>query len=323
MLDNLQNKTNKQPFVLAFDFGGTKMAIATATSQSDIIHRIEISTVECRDGKTALSKAIEAGQELVRKTRVAIGGELVSIGAATMGITRPDKVDMAPNVPGWAELHIEQSMSQAFPGIPIQIDNDVKVAALAEVNRGALKDINVGMYLNLGTGIAITYTFNGKVLHGYHGASGEIAYCLRSKNELCGVREEVAPLEELVGGKSIGILASQYFGVDMTAGDLFGRARTDSKYMAFVEEILQELAFHLTNVIIAWDPETVVFGGGLTRASDIIIPYITKYVEKFVPYPPKLKLAHFLRDAGLYGAVELALTDIKSKQESLVNLGAH
>ncbi|KUO95354.1 ROK family protein [Ferroacidibacillus organovorans] len=293
-------------FVLAFDFGGTKIAIATATLDGELLHRTNLDTALCGDGKNVLQQAILAGQELVLKTAAPTRGSLVGVGVATMGITLKDRVLMAPNVPGWAELCMEEAFQNAFPGVAVQIDNDVKAAALAELKKGALQGVDFGLFVNLGTGIALAYTLDGKVLQGAHGASGEIAYNMLSKFEPSGARDDTAPLEEFAGGRSIGERASRHFGEKMSAGDLFRKAQTDDKAKSFVEETLQEIAFHLTNVMIAWDPSVVVFGGGLMGAGDLILPYLSGYTERFVPFPPELKLAHFRRDAGLYGAIELA-----------------
>jgi glucokinase len=294
-------------FILAFDFGGTKMAIATATPEREIIERVEISTVECGDGPTALHKAMLAGQVLVEQTKQEYGGELSGVGVATMGITLPDRVAMSPNVPGWDKLQIPQSMQTMFPGVPIRIDNDVKAAALAEVRRGALQGKDYGIYLNMGTGIAMALTLGDRVLQGHNGASGEMAYFLRSTEEKVGFHEGVAPFEEHCGGKGIADRASRHFGEPMTTKQLHARAASDEIARRFLEETYQEIAFHLTNVIISWDPEIVVFGGGMAAGNDDILPYIRQRVEQFVPYPPELVLAHFDRDAGLYGAIELAL----------------
>jgi glucokinase len=294
-------------FVLAFDFGGTKMAIATATLDGEIIGREELSTTEFHDGATALHKAILAGQALVKQTAMKQSGRLAGVGVATMGITLSDRVAMSPNVPGWEDLKIGSSMQDAFPGVPIHIDNDVKAAALAEVRKGALQGKDYGIYVNMGTGISIALTLGDRVLQGHNGASGEVAYLMRTKDECLGIRDGVAPFEEHSGGKAIGERASGHFGVTLTAKDLFAYAATDESVSRFIEETLEEIAFQLTNVIITWDPEIVVFGGGMAAGNQIFLPYIQKSVERFVPFPPLLALAHFDRDAGLYGAIELAL----------------
>ncbi|WP_026692764.1 ROK family protein [Peribacillus kribbensis] len=307
MSNNNYSNDQQEGFVLAFDFGGTKMAIATATYSREIIERIEVSTVECGDGETALNRAIQAGAELVQKTKVSFGGMLERIGIASLGVTFTDRVAMAPNISGWENLKIEQKMKEAFPGTPIHIDNDVKAAALAELRRGALKEKRVGLFVNFGTGISAAFTMDNRVLQGHNGAAGEIAYLLRKKDEQQGFKEDVAPFEEFAGGKAIGERSSAYFGTEMTAKDLFVRARKEEPARKFLEEILQEIAFHITNLMISWDPEIVVFGGGLIGASDVILPFIEKYAKQFVPFPPQLAIAHFNRDAGLYGAIELAM----------------
>jgi glucokinase len=301
-------------FVLAFDFGGTKMAIATASLDKHILARTEISTVACRDGHTALTKAICAGVNLVEQTQKGTGGCLVGIGVSTMGITRDDRVDMAPNVPGWADLRIKASMREYFPNVPILIDNDVKAAALAELRSGGLRGTDAGLYVNLGTGIAVAFTLKEKVIRGYNGAAGEIAYNMRHAHEEQGVRQDVAPLEEFAGGRAIGERATRHFGRAMTAADVFDLARTDDVARQFVDETLREIAFQLTNLIIAWDPEKVVFGGGLMGAADIILPVFEDYVQRFVPFPPVLALAHYRRDSGLYGAMELALCGLRDDE---------
>ncbi|MCF8566672.1 ROK family protein [Alicyclobacillus tolerans] len=306
---------NNQPgsdnsFVLAFDFGGTKVALATADVKRKILYRSELPTSQFVDGPSVLRAAIAEGQQLVERTRQDTGLELAGVGVATMGITLPDRVEMAPNVPGWESLRIPAEMAGAFADKPVGIENDVKVAALAEVERGALQGVDFGMYVNFGTGIAMAYTLGQQVLRGHNGAAGEIAYCLRSKTESLGYADGAAPFEEFAGGKSIGQRASAHFGQTMSTRDLFELAATDEQAKKFVDETLQEIAFHITNAIVNWNPERVAFGGGMMAAKDVILPYLTRYVNKFVPFPPVMASAHFDRDAGLHGAVELAFREL-------------
>lgn len=294
-------------FVLAFDFGGTKMAIATASLKGDILMRCDLSTSECRTGDVALARAISAGKMLVENTCRQTNGRLIGVGVSTMGITREDRVDMAPNVPGWSGLRIPSAMRETFPGVPILIENDVKAAALAELRSGALRGTSSGLYVNLGTGIAVALTLRDQVVRGAHGAAGEIAYNLRHVREKRGARDEVAPFEEFAGGRAIGERASRRFGQQMTAADVFAMAHVNGDARAFIEETILEISFQLTNIVIAWDPEKVVFGGGLTGAADDILPVVEDAFARFVPFPPEVALAHYRRDSGLHGAIELAL----------------
>jgi glucokinase len=55
------------------------------------------------------------------------------------------------------------------------------------------------------------------------------------------------------------------------------------------------------------DPATIAVGGGLTHAAGIILPRLRATLERAVPFPPRVRLAHFTQDAPLAGAVALAL----------------
>ena len=305
---NSQHGTTQSKFVLALDFGGTKFVVATALPSGTVLIRKEAKTREFSSGQEVLDAAIRLGTEIVEETiAVGHGTALAGIGVSTMGITKRDKVLMAPNVQGWADLHIEETIEQAFPGIPILIYNDVKAAAFAEVKRGALQDSDFGLYVNLGTGIALAYTLNGKVLLGHNGASGEIAYNLRTAHESLGAADDVAPLEEFVGGRNIAKRMTRYFDHAVSAADLFRMSSSNERARTLTEEILREVSFQLTNTIIQWDPEIVVFGGGMIGAWDMIFPFLNNYLQKFVPFPPELSIAHFGSNPSLYGAIELGL----------------
>ncbi len=296
-------------FVLGLDFGGTKMAIATANAERRVIRRTELRTGAYMHGLAALHEALNAGRSLVEESCAETGGTLQGIGIATMGITLSNHVVMAPNVPGWQDLRIEETVRGFFPNTRVRMDNDVKTAALGELKRGALVDVSPGLYVNLGTGIAVAYTLGDQVLGGRHGAAGEIAYCLRRADEQKGFRDGFSPVEDFLGGRAIGARASEQFAQSLTAADLFRMAETDTQAHEFVDAVLKELAFQLTNLIIAWDPEKVVIGGGLMGAKETILPYLDRWLQKFVPFPPLLSEASFLRDAGLHGAIELAWWD--------------
>jgi glucokinase len=298
---------NAHDFVLGIDLGGTKMALGTADGSGTILHRQVVPTLAEQGADQAITRAITAGRQLVDRTRAEHGGALAGVGVANMGITLEDRVLMAPNVPGWDRLALPQLMRQAFSTDEVRVENDVKAAASAELRWGALAGVDVGIYLNLGTGIATALIAHGRVIRGAHGAAGEIAYNLRQVHEEVGVRHEHAPLEEFVGGRAIGERASLLFSEPFTAAEIFHRAQSDLEARAFVEVTLTEIAFHVTNLAIALDPERIVVGGGLMHSKDVILPRLAAHVKRFVPFPPTLLEAHFSRDAGLMGAIALAL----------------
>jgi glucokinase len=301
-------KESPAGFVLGIDLGGTKMALATAHPDGTIIHRQMLATLADQGAEQAVARVIAAGQQLVAQTEGEMGETLASVGISTMGITLEDRVLMAPNVPGWDHLELPRIMRQAFTTNAIRIANDVKAAATAELRWGALVGTNIGLYLNLGTGFAAALIVGEHVIEGAHGAAGEIAYNLRHVHEETGFHQQHAPLEEFLGGRAIGERAHLQFEGVSTARELFQLARSNAEARAFVEATLTELAFHVTNLTIALDPERIAIGGGLMASQDIILPRLDAHVKRFVPFPPSVLAAHFTQDAGLMGAIALALS---------------
>jgi glucokinase len=294
-------------FILGIDLGGTKMALATAHTDGTIIHRQALATLADQGSEQAIVRVLASAQQLIEQTQAEVGKKLSSVGVSTMGITLEDHVLLAPNVPGWNHLELPRLMRQAFSTNEIRIANDVKAAAVAELRWGALVGTEVGLYLNLGTGLAAALIVGGRVIEGAHGAAGEIAYNLRHLHDEIGFHQQHAPLEEFLGGGAIGERARLQFEGISTAKEIFQRARDDAQACTFVEATLAELAFHVTNLTIALDPERVVIGGGLMASQEVILPRLATHMKRFVPFPPQVQAARFVQDAGLMGAIALAL----------------
>jgi glucokinase len=298
---------NRGDCVLGIDLGGTKIALATSDTTGQILFEEVLSTRAELGAEQAITRALNAGRLLADRTCEAHENDLVAVGIATMGITLEDRVLIAPNVPGWDQLAIPSLSHAVFPDTRVAIDNDVKAAALAEMRWGKLAGINAGIYVNLGTGIATTLITNGRIIRGAHDAAGEIAYILRNPSEPLGYLDGHAPLEEFVGGHSINERIQQQFGDGVTITEIVDGARSNQEFQEFLNETLGEIAFHLTNLTIALDPERVVIGGGLIRARDIILPYLIRYFARFIPFPPTVIASHFAHNAGIMGAISLAL----------------
>jgi len=294
-------------FVLGIDVGGTKMALATARPDGTLL-RVERHPTEATGGaEQAFGRAIAAGLRLVDETEAEYGGTLRAVGLSTMGITRPDGVLLAPNVPEWDRLAIPGRLRSAFQGVAHGIENDVKAATRAELRWGALRGCRTAIYLNVGTGIAAGLVVAGAVVDGANGAAGEIAYNLRTSHEEMGAALGRVPLEEYVGGRAIGERASLRFGRPLTARDVFEQANSDLEARGLVEETLGEMVFQVTNLAIALDPERIAVGGGLMASGALILPRLQAHMRRFVPFPPSVVAASLVHDAGLMGAVVVAV----------------
>jgi glucokinase len=287
-------------FVLAIDFGGTKIALCTATPEGDVIESDRLETHAGLGAEQALRRTLERAAELADVTP----GRCAAVSAVSPGIVRADGVLLAPNVPGWGELALPARLGEALSVELTTVGNDVKAAALAEARWGSLSGADPGLLLNLGTGVAIGVVAGGEVLVGAHGAAGEIGYSLIGVDG-AGAGDGRAPLEELAGGRAIGERAGRVAATSLSAAEAF--RHHDLAVRALVDEAIDVLALTLANVAIAIDPARIAVGGGLMRSADVVLPALASRLEGAVPFPPELVAARFIEDGALRGAIALAV----------------
>ncbi|MEZ0074326.1 ROK family protein [Planotetraspora sp. GP83] len=312
------DRTQGSPrYVLGVDFGGTKVALATAPLGAAPQMPLSGTRIETRGS--------EGAPEVVRRTVAACRslvaghpGELAAVGVSTFGIVRDGVVRLAPNVPGWDGLPLPGLLSEEFGRTPVSVANDVKAATAAELRWGSLKGVRDGIYLNLGTGLAAGFVVNGQVVNGAHGAAGEIAYLARHADDLrilqpaapvadgLGPAVTRAPLEEYISGIALAERGSELLGTPVTAAELFDRGH-DPRVRILLDDALDALALAMANLCVALDPSRVVIGGGMMGAAQLIVPHLREAVRQAVPYPPEIVAARFVDDAPLYGALALAL----------------
>jgi glucokinase len=287
--------------VAALDFGGTKIALATATPAGEVLEQARIDTEPAGGAERALARAMEAARELLGRT----GGRCVAVGAVCPGIPRGERVLLAPNVPGWGDLAFAREVRAGLGVERVAVRNDVKAAGEAEARWGTLRGADPAVLLSVGTGIAAAIVAGGRVLDGAHGASGELAYVSSGADEPHAFADGHAPLEERAGGRFVGERASAIAGRTLTAAEAF--ASDDPRVAALVDETLDELAVHVANLAIVVDPERIAVGGGLMGSSERVLGALRRRLARAVPFPPELVPARFVHDGALRGALALAL----------------
>jgi glucokinase len=287
-------------FVLAIDFGGTKIALGTASPGGRMLETDRLETHAAGGAEQALGRALERAAEIVAATP----GRCAAVAAVSPGVVRADGVMLAPNVPGWGELALPARLREALGVELTAVGNDVKAAALAELRWGSLRGADPGLLLNLGTGVAIGVVAGGEVLAGAHGAAGEVGYSLLGWDG-AGAAVGRAPLEELAGGRALGERAGRVIGTAVSAADAF--RHDDPAVRALVDEAMDALALMLANVAIAIDPARIAVGGGLMRSADVVLPALAARLEHAVPFPPEVVAARFTEDGALRGAMALAV----------------
>jgi glucokinase len=302
--------------VLGLDFGGTKIAMAVCGPDGEQLASVTVATDAAMGARACFDRGISSARQLL--AAFAPGRELAAVGVATFGIPFDDHVELAPNVGGWGDLPMGHELRAAFPGAAISMATDAKAAALAEARWGALAGADPGIYLNLGTGLAVGIIVGGQVLHGRNGAAGEIGYSLRSAADLASPAGPRPHLEEMVSGMGLARRAATMAGAGgagpassaagpLTAAEVFEASEQDPALDGLVSEFVAELSYHMVNLAICLNPERIAVGGGMAGSWERLRPGLHGALRAGVPYPPELVPARFPSDAPLIGAVGLAV----------------
>ena len=314
---SLVQATNRGPvppqdLVLGIDFGGTKVALCVDDAGRVIASdRIPIRLGD--SARTVVDRTITA----VKRMLDACLAPVIAVGIVTPGIVHDHRIELAPNVDGWSELSLRDRFVDGLGISLVVVGNDVKAAALAEATTGALAGVDPGLYLNLGTGIAAAIVVNGTVVQGAHGASGEIGYGTVGASGELDWSGRGAPLEQHVGGRGLGERGSQRFGTDGSARSILDLARTEAAASMFLRERVDELARHVLTCALLLDPQRVVVGGGMSRATKVILNPLRARLESAMVFPPEVVESSFGADASLRGAVELARRAVATDHAAL------
>lgn len=226
----------------------------------------------------ALVAALEATGEQVGAMGVAAPGIVAADGRVTQSLAAPSLVglDLA--------AQLEEQL-----GCPVGVENDIKLAALAEHHLG--EDAESMLFVQLGHRISVAAILGGRILQGAHRLAGELG---TQRGMRWTASSERGRLTWSTGIEAQPLLERA------AAGDAAARAE--------VEEFCAEIAPRLATVLLTLDPERVVVGGGLSRAGETLMGPLRAALDHLLMTEdrPALVTAHLTTDGALVGALGLA-----------------
>jgi glucokinase len=307
--------------ILGIDLGGTKLSLGVFGQSGEMISK-QSATLENRVG-TQVGTLI--GEE-IRKILKAYG-DVLAIGIAVPGIYHEKTGTVwAPNIPGWSEYPLLSEMEKAID-IPIIIDSDRACYILGESWMGNAKNCRHAIYLAVGTGIGAGVLIDGKVLRGAHDVAGAVGWmALQQPFEAKYI--DVGNFEFYASGDGIARAAKEflsghknYKGVlaqkdsTITSRDVFAaEEQGDEVATEVLQKCIQYWGMVAANLISLFNPEKIIFGGGVFGPAVKFIPAIKEEADKWAqPISKKqvsIECSALGTDAGLYGAALLALQKV-------------
>jgi glucokinase len=209
-------------------------------------------------------------------------------------------------------------------GLRLRIENDARMALLGEQYAGAAQGVQDVVMITLGTGIGSAAMMLGKLVRGAHSQAaclgGHLPVNYRGHECACG---NIGCAEAEAAGWSLPQIARETPGFQESSlasveqldfHTLFSAAQNGDGVARVVQQhCLHIWAANAVAVIHAYDPEVVVFGGGVMQSPDVILTFVQKYVEDHAWTSwgtPRVCAATLGGNAALLGAVPLLSEDL-------------
>ena len=319
-----------RPLVVGVDVGGTKIAVLISTPDGDILgHSVRASSAGAQD---AAAEAIASTVEEALRNANANVEDVAVIGVGVPGRVDPEtgNVTLAVNL-GWTDLALRDAL-EARLGRPCVIENDARAAALGLHRRRVADGADDIAYLAVGTGIAAGVILDGRLHRGARGLAGEIGHAIAdSAGPICTCGQRGC-LEALVSGPSIArrataaLMEADHGSARSTLADVPSQELTaihvyeaanagDPLAKRIVEDVGRRLAWAIHLLVMAYDVDRVVLGGGVSHAGETFMAPIQRELDRLRAASPTagqllppgvVEPLPVGADAGVLGAVAIA-----------------
>ena len=247
-------------------------------------------------------------------------------GAAAIGIGLPGLVDSVDgivheltNVEGWQDVALRDLLRKRT-GLPVTIENDANAMAYGEWKYGAALNGRHVVCVTLGTGVGGALILDGKLYRGAQLGAGEIGHMSIDLRGRKGPYGNFGGLEEYVGNQQIAERAAEKYreagsprsAAECSPATLAAAAlQGDAIAQLLWETLGDEIGAALASVVWIINPDTIVIGGGVAKAGDLILDPIRRSIQARTMrvFHEKLRVVPAMlgNDAGIIGSAALAL----------------
>lgn len=314
--------------ILSLDLGGTKLAAAIFTNQGITLWE-KYLLLELKQGE----HVGELVKNLVHEAllyKLDKGDKIEAIGVAVPGISfQNEGLVYAPNIPGWERYPLRAAIEEIAVNMPIYIESDRSCYIMGERWLGAAKDSENAIFMAVGTGIGAGILANGKLIRGSGDVAGAIGWMALNgpydaKYNDCGCFETYA------SGAGIKKMVQQLLHEEIQYEGYF----TDPKAIVNTQSLLDQYmladiiatkvlnqairywGMAVANLISIFNPDKIIFGGGVFGAAVTLLPAIKAEAQKWAQPismgQVELCISQTGSKTGLFGAAYIAKNAINN-----------
>jgi glucokinase len=315
--------------VVGIDVGGTKVAATLLGPDGMTEPKLEPTALD--NGDALIDQLVE----IVGATAGGAGYDAVGLGVPSIVRFETGEIAASTNIP-LRGVPLRSVLGERL-GVPVFVDNDATVAALAEAHDEELNLVSRNLVIiTVGTGIGGGVVIDGRIFRGGSGGAGELGMTLIGL--VCAPDIQAATqhfpqpgsLEALASGTAL-----DHFGMDaaveypdsvlgrrlvdrepVLGPDVVAAARGgDAPALEALSRWAHALGVGIANAINTFDPDEVVIGGGGAAAGDLLLEpareFAAGYVHPGLQGRAQVRIARWGVTAGVLGAALLAAHELE------------
>ena len=297
---------------IGIDIGGTKIAGGVVDEKGNILKKTQRpspagNAQDMEDAVVEIISDLSSGQSI----------EAIGVAAAGFISANGAEIFYAPNI-AWRNEPFKEKV-QSRIGTSVFVENDANAAGWAEYRFGVGRGKSHMTMLTIGTGVGGAIIAEGKLFRGGFGSAGELGHLRLVPGGLeCGCGQRGC-FEQYGSGKAL----LRYVREEANIPDLGITAAQDIvrdgnpaalRALTTLGTWIGTAAASLSAVL---DPELFVIGGGVAPAGELLLAPIRNAFQQNISaagyHPePQFAIAEFTNDAGIVGAADLALLNVKA-----------
>jgi len=266
---------------IGIDFGKRHLRVAAADLSHTILAEAKRTMDTDEPAETGLATASELVDEVLEAAAIP-RDQVIGVGLGLPGPIdmRYGRVGSSSILPGWVGVRAAEALGSRL-GMPVAVDNDANLGALAELRWGAAADHRTAAYLKVSTGIGAGLVVDGRLYKGTGGMAGEIGHTIiQEQGDVCRCGKRGC-LETLAGAAALVELLQGTHGPGLTTqGLLDAAAAGDSGARRVLADAGRHIGTAVATLCDLLNPELIVVGGELSAAGDVLLDPLREQVHR-------------------------------------------
>lgn len=306
---------------LVLDIGGTKTtAVIFGDNDTPLTPFIKNRSRTYEGEDAVFHNTVSCGYEALK------AAGLCASDISGIGVAAPGPLDYLTgkiiDVPmmGWKNFPLGDLLNEEF-GVPVMIENDGNLGALAEANVGEAVGEKIVLYQTISTGCGGGIAVNGEIFHGKHGFAGEFGHVSINFDGIpCGCGNNGC-FETYASGTALkarmkrdmqkkvnsAVFKAAGYDPDNLNGGILAESAADgdSYALRMFEEEGTLIGTGLANLLNIFDPDAIVLAGGVMKAHEYFWNSMMETVHRKTCFPVDdgtIRLSKLNDDAVAWGA---------------------